>query len=574
MTTAFSTTAVWLHQQQIFEMVFQQAPDPMLILDALGQVVRVNARAERLFQINEREMRARQLEKLLPCTLSSAGSQPTTIGGLWVMQSGSWSSFVTFPDGCRVPVLVAISAISSGDEPLWMAVLREQSPSTAVPEISAGRVLHDSLTGLPNRDLFMDRLGRAVGRAHRRSDYAFAVLLLDLDRFQVINGSLGHAIGDELLRSVAERIKDCAHTVDTIARLGGDEFVLLLDDLREPSEAVRLADRLLEALSAPFRLGDQDVYTSASIGIALSATGYSHEAEVLRDADTAMYRAKALGKARHEMFDTAMHTRALETLQLEAELRLALLRTQFRVFYQPILNGSDDRFVGFEALVRWEHPERGLVSPADFIPVAEDTGLIVQIGNWVLREACMQLRAWRDQGFAGLRIAVNCSARQFERPGFDAVVAEILAETGVKPDEVELEITEGVIMRHVGSSLATLHGLQARGIRIAVDDFGTGYSSLGYLKTLPISSLKVDRSFMRDATSDARSAAIINAIVVLAHSLELNVVAEGIELVDQLEYLRSIKCDEYQGFLVSRPVSGPDATLLLQSNHAMSLPAS
>jgi diguanylate cyclase (GGDEF)-like protein/PAS domain S-box-containing protein len=570
LTIAFSDGAE-TRQQQLFESVFQQAPDAILILDSTSRVVRVNARAERLFRLDEHELCSTPLRELLPSDHAYTGPTfPASETGLYSggLRAGSWSSILRQADGSHTPVLISVSAIASDDKALWIAVVREQTEFTWMPQGTVPQVLHDSLTGLPNRDLFMDRLRRAVGRARRHADYAFAMLLLDLDRFQVVNGSLGHAIGDDLLRAVALRLEDCARSVDTIARLGGDEFAILLDDLRDPSQAVRVADRLISEISAPFKLRGQDVYTSASIGIALSASGYEHESDVLRDADTAMYRAKALGKARHEMFDSEMHTRALKLLQTEAELRQAIDHGQFRVFYQPIIHGSDCRFVGFEALVRWEHPTRGLVSPLEFIPVAEDTGLIVPIGGWVLREACSQLKSWHDAGYRSLRMAVNCSARQFEQPGFDQLVMDTIQSAGVSPEHVELEITEGVIMRNVGAGLARLDALREHGIRISVDDFGTGYSALGYLKDLPLSSLKIDRSFMCDAVANASTAAIVDAIVVLAHNLRLNVIAEGVETSEQLEYLRSVGCDEYQGFLVSRPVPADQAFALLAANQS------
>lgn len=559
------------HQRQLFESVFQQAPNAMLILDPSGRVLRINARAERLFKLDEAEILAMPLSYLLaarPQAIDVTTSFDDGVDEVGAVRSGSWTASVRHPNGGNVPVVVTTSAIATDHNTLWMAVIHDISLTPSASDTSGRQVLHDPLTGLPNRDLFLDRLGRAVGRARRRSDYAFAVLILDLDRFQVINGSLGHAIGDDLLRAVARRIEDCGRAVDTIARLGGDEFAMLMDDIRDPSEVVRVADRLLAEISKPFDVQGQQVYTSVSIGIALSATGYDNESDMLRDADTAMYRAKAMGKARHEMFDSAMHTRALNLLRMEAELRQALERQQFRVFFQPIVDAVNDQFVGFEALVRWEHPERGLVPPGDFIPVAEDTGLIVPIGNWILREACARVRTWQVEGYGPLRIAVNCSARQFEQPGFDEVVAAILRETGLPPDQLELEITEGVIVRNVSAS-ATLERLRARGIRIAVDDFGTGYSALGYLKNLPITSLKVDQSFVRDVIDDPRSAAIVRVIVELAHGLGINVIAEGVETEAQLAFLRELACDEFQGFLVSRPVPSDQAVALLSGRHAL-----
>jgi EAL domain-containing protein (putative c-di-GMP-specific phosphodiesterase class I) len=359
--------------------------------------------------------------------------------------------------------------------------------------------------------------------------------------------------------------------VDTIARIGGDEFAILLDEICDPSEAIGVADRLLQDISQPFTLQGQQIYTSASIGIALSATGYAHEAEVLRDADSAMYRAKAQGKACHAMFDGERHTRAVRQHQLEAELRQALERREFRLYYQPIFCLANTSLVGFEALARWEHPELGRISPAEFIPLAELSGLIVTLGDWVLREACAQIRRWEDEGYGALRMSVNCSVRQFEQPGFDEVIARILQQTGVAPEQLDLEITEGVIMRDVGTSLATLRRLRDLGVQISIDDFGTGYSGLGYLRHLPVTSLKIDQSFVRDLLGDQRSAAIVNSIVTLAHSLDLNVVAEGVETEAQLHCLRDLSCDEFQGFLMSPPVPADQLTSILGQNHSRRL---
>jgi EAL domain-containing protein (putative c-di-GMP-specific phosphodiesterase class I) len=322
---------------------------------------------------------------------------------------------------------------------------------------------------------------------------------------------------------------------------------------------VRFAERIQSAIAVPLLLSGHEVYLTVSIGIALSQTGYESGFDVLRDADTAMYRAKALGKARHEMFDEAMHERARRTLEIEAELRQAIDREQFVLRYQPIVTVDHQKAVGFEALVRWEHPERGLIPPNDFIPLAEETGVIVPLGMWVLRSACAQLRQWHDDGWTDLRIAVNCSAHQVEKSGFETLVGEILDEYGLDGRYLELEITEGVLLRNADATLETLRKLRARGVRIAIDDFGTGYSALGYIKSLPITTLKVDRSFTRDVDSDTRTAAIVGAIVTIAHSLGLTVVAEGVETEGQRLFMNAQHCDEYQGYLTSPPVPPVEA---------------
>lgn len=541
---------------QLFEAVFQQAPDPIVVLDSDGCVLRINARAERLFGHDDHALRGTRIGQLLPGgsqRVATARGQRAEEAGVGP-RSGSWTTFARRADGSRVQVIVSTSWVAADNESLCVTVIREAGTGRDEIESIARAVLHDPLTGLPNRDLFMDRLGRAFRRAGRRSDFLFAVLMLDLDRFKVVNGSLGHRVGDELLRAISRRLEDSVRTVDTIARLGGDEFAILLDDIKDAGDAIRVADRVLGDVSVPFRVAGHEVYATASIGIALSAPRYESEHEVLRDADTAMYRAKALGKARHEMFDAEMHDRAVARLRLEAELRQAIEAEEFRVHYQPIVAGPGGRIVGLEALVRWEHPRRGMISPGEFIPVAEETGLIVPIGSWVLQTACERLKQWHAEGYPDLRMAVNCSARQFEQAGFDEIVGDILESTGLDGRFIELEITEGVVMKDIGATVATLHGLRARDIRIAIDDFGTGYSALGYLKSLPITTLKIDQSFVRDVNADPGTAAIVGAIVNLAHSLQLNVIAEGVETPEQLDFLLSQDCDEYQGFLISRPI--------------------
>ncbi|MBI4641552.1 MAG: EAL domain-containing protein [Candidatus Tectomicrobia bacterium] len=428
---------------------------------------------------------------------------------------------------------------------------------------------HDGLTGLPNRTLFVDRLGRAIARAKRREDYIFAVLFLDLDRFKVVNDSLGHMIGDQLLIALTRRLEICLRNGDTVARLGGDEFAILLDDVKDLNDATRVADRIQKDLATPFNLSGQEVFTTSSIGITLSTTGYDRPEDILRDADTAMYRAKALGKARYEIFDTTMHARAVALLQLEANLRRAIERQEFQVYYQPIVSLGTGRITSFETLVRWQHPQRGLVSPGEFIPVAEETGLIVPIGEWVLRTACAQNKAWQEAGLPRLSVAVNLSARQFQDQNLPDLIQQVLAETGMAAHDLKLEITESIAMQNIDLSITVLNELSAMGMQVSIDDFGTGYSSLAYLKRFPVSTLKIDRSFVRDIPGDVDDAAITSAIIAMAHSLKLKVIAEGVETEEQLAFLRSHQSDEMQGYLFSRPVPAEAFTKLLQEGRSL-----
>ncbi|MET0623315.1 MAG: EAL domain-containing protein [Pyrinomonadaceae bacterium] len=420
--------------------------------------------------------------------------------------------------------------------------------------------LHDALTGLPNRALLMSHLKLAVEHAKRRPGYLFAVLFLDLDRFKVINDSLGHVAGDQLLVQLARRLEECIRSTDTVARLGGDEFALLLSDIEDYADAARVAERIQEELSLPFHLGGHEVYTSASIGITLSATGYQEPEAILRDADTVMYRAKANGKARHELFDEAMHARAVALLRTETDLRRAVERDEFRVVYQPILSLPTAEVAGFEALVRWQHPERGVVPPSEFIPVAEETGLIVEIGRRVLFESCRRLREWQGRGLvpASLHVSVNLSGKQFAQAGLAASVAGALAETGLDPRCLRLEITESVVMANAEAACSTLGALRALGIGVSIDDFGTGYSSLSYLHRFPVDTLKIDRSFVSRMGQPDENGEIVRTILTLASNLGMGVVAEGVETARQAEMLGELGCEYAQGFLFARPLD-PEA---------------
>jgi diguanylate cyclase (GGDEF)-like protein/PAS domain S-box-containing protein len=423
----------------------------------------------------------------------------------------------------------------------------------------------DALTGLPNRVLFMDQLGRALERAKYIRNYQFAVFFLDLDRFKLVNDSLGHLIGDQLLIAAAKRLKSCLHSGDIVARLGGDEFAILMQETKYVSDATSVAERIQKALSQPFNLIGQEVFSSASIGIALSESGYERPEDLLRDADTAMYRAKALGKARCEMFDTEMRDRAVARLQLETDLRRALERREFQVYYQAITSLATGQISGFEALVRWQHPTRGLISPEEFIPIAEETGLIVPIDQWVLLQACNQMKQWQElYGNRSLTICVNFSSKQFMQPDLVGQIRQVLEETGLEPNTLNLELTEHLIMENAESSIALLQQLRGLDVRVGIDDFGTGYSSLSYLYRFPIDTLKIDRSFISQMGAGEENSVIVRTIINLAHNLGAEVVAEGVETEEQLQLLKRLHCEHAQGFYFSDPVNAETAEQLIQ----------
>ncbi|HEY9282437.1 MAG TPA: bifunctional diguanylate cyclase/phosphodiesterase [Pyrinomonadaceae bacterium] len=420
---------------------------------------------------------------------------------------------------------------------------------------------HDALTGLPNRLLLADHLRLAIGRAKRHPDHSFALIFLDLDRFKYINDSLGHAAGDQLLITIARRLENSLRPTDTVARLGGDEFAILLDGLEDDGDAVHVAERVQQELTSPFHLSGHEVFTTASIGITLSRTGYEHPENVLRDADTAMYRAKENGKARYELFDSVMHARAVERLKLENDLRRAVERGEFEVYYQPIVSLDSERIAGFEALVRWDHPERGFVLPAEFIPVAEETGLIVEIGQWVLRESCRQMREWQRRSFDNrlLTLSVNLSGKQFLQPNLIGCVKQILHETDLDPRCLKLEITESIMMENAEAASAMLVQLRGLGVKLSIDDFGTGYSSLSYLHRFPVNTLKIDRSFVMRMGDAGENSEIVRTILTLASNLGMDVVAEGVETEGQLAQLKAMRCPYGQGYLFSKPVDAAGA---------------
>jgi diguanylate cyclase (GGDEF)-like protein len=420
--------------------------------------------------------------------------------------------------------------------------------------------LHDGLTGLPNRTLLMERIELTIEQAKLDDDYMYALLFIDLDRFKIINDSLGHAIGDQLLIAVSNLLQHCLRDSDIVARLGGDEFIILLDEIKEIHDATAIGDRIQQKLRSPFEIEGQHIFTSASIGVVSGSSSYNNASDLLRDADIAMYRAKAKGKARYEIFDQAMYHETLKLIELENSLRLAIKRNEFVLHYQPIISLGNNDLVGFEALIRWQHPTRGSISPVEFIPIAEDTGLIVDIGEWLLKEACQQLQKWQKQfdfipQVASLKMSINLASQQLQEPEFIHKLDQILEETGINGSSLRLEITESVLIEPGGSVQNTLKQIRKRNIKLSIDDFGTGYSSLSYLRRFPIDNLKIDRSFIEQMNCDSENFEIVRVIITLAKTLGMDAISEGVETLQQLQQLRALGCEFGQGYLFAKPLS-------------------
>ncbi|HEX8161541.1 MAG TPA: PAS domain S-box protein [Pyrinomonadaceae bacterium] len=546
--------------------LFAAMTDVILVLDREGRHLKVAPTNPALLYKAPAEMLGRRLHEVLPREQAdeflghirrSLGARETVnfeyrldVGGVEHWFAGTVS-----------PVI--------DDAVIWVA--RDITERKRAEEKLLHIAFHDSLTGLPNRALFTDHLKLAVAASKRQPAALFAVLFLDLDRFKVINDSLGHPVGDELLVSIARRLEHGLRAGDTVARLGGDEFAILLNNLDHPEDALRVAERVQEQLAQPLEIGGHEVFTTASIGIALSTTGYTNEEDVLRDADTVMYRAKAQGAARYEVFDQVMHARVCALLKLENDLRRAIERKEFCLYYQPIVALATGRISGFEALVRWNHPERGLVPPSEFIPLAEETGLIVPLGMWVLEAACRQMHEWHalSPSHRDLKLSVNLSGRQFAQADLLARITRVLGETRFDPRCLQLEITESVVMDNAKAIVALMGDLRALGLELAIDDFGTGYSSLSYLQRFPIHTLKIDRSFISPhGDEDRENAEIVRTIVLLARNMGKDVVAEGVETEEQLARLRALGCEYGQGYIFSRPQdAGATEALLREGLH-------
>ena len=442
-----------------------------------------------------------------------------------------------------------------------VVVSRDITERKQIEEQLFHRAFHDTLTNLPNRILFMEQLEGAIAQAKWNENYLFAVLFIDLDRFKNVNDSLGHLVGDQMLIAIARRLETCVRPNDVVARLGGDEFIILLDNIRDVEEAQKIADRIKQELEIPIDLEGHNIFTTASIGITANTRKYDRPEDLLRDADTAMYEAKANGKARHALFDTGQHSLAVARWQLETDLWQAVKRQEFQLYYQPIISLIDGKLIAVEALLRWQHPQRGLLGPEKFISLAEETGLIVPVGKWLLHTACNQIQHWRAAGQPNLNVTINMSARQLQQPDFLPFIDSVLAESKLPAQALELEITEDIRTQNI--DLTILTQLRNKGINISIDDFGIG-SSLESLKQFPLTTLKIDQSFVKGMLTDIKDKAIITTIIAMAHSLNLKVIAEGVENKEQLDYLMAQQCDAVQGYLFSQPIPASELAELLE----------
>ncbi len=544
--------------------LFEQSESGLLTCTADGRVRRCSpVAAEMLGAVAEAVIGTQISRWLTPLGTEDAG-----------YPSGQWETTARRRTGSTFPVELTVSEAQLDDRPQRIMVVRDITDRKLTQERLTFLANYDSLTGLPNRVLFRDRLAQAMARA-RRTGTPMALMFLDLDNFKVINDSLGHDVGDQLLRHVAEALKGCLREVDsvtrrssaedafTVSRLGGDEFTVIAEEVAGPDEAAQIARRILEVLERPVRMLETDLYVSASIGISMFPADDADLDGLIRHTDMAMYRSKAMGRSTYSFYSQELSAEVAARLQLENSLRRAHEQREFVVFYQPKAALATGEITGVEALIRWHRPGHGTVAPDRFIGALEDSGLILPVGAWVLRTALQQLAAWDASGLPPLNVAVNLSARQFRQEYLAKFVAQTLAETGIAPHRLELELTESLLMEDNEANRNVLASLAAMGVRVAIDDFGTGHSSLSYLKRFDVDTLKIDRSFVSELPHDAEDAAIATAVVAMGHSLNMKVVAEGVETDAQAEFLLALGCDEMQGYLLSRPLPAPQLTAWL-----------
>jgi diguanylate cyclase (GGDEF)-like protein/PAS domain S-box-containing protein len=558
-----------VHDAQLSKLssVMEQTADIVIVTDTAGYIEYVNPSFEKITGYTYKEA-----VNNTPHLLASGKHKPAFYKHLWdtITAGNSYSNiFINRrKDGSLYYEEKTITPIKdhAGTITHFVSTGKDISEHIQVQEHLQHMTHHDALTDLPNRNLFLDRLQQSLTRA-RWHNRLVAVMFLDMDRFKYINDTFGHNVGDQLLLQLSERLSKCVRDGDTIGRFGGDEFAILLDDIDSDKHISSLAEKLLDALKQPFKIHKQELFVTASIGVSIFPNDGEDADTLLHNADVAMYRAKELGKNNYQFYSDDLSAQIFERLTLENHLRRAVENNEFVLYYQPQIDAHNERITGVEALLRWQHPDLGLVSPNNFIPLLEETGLIEQVGHWLLETACRQSRDWHDAGWPYLHMSVNISSRQFNNPDFISSVHDIISTTGINPEFLELEITESMLMRNASATIHALNSLSRLGVRFAIDDFGTGYSSLSYLRRFPIDTIKIDRSFIHDVTDNPDDAAITSAIIVMAKNLSLNVIAEGVENQQQLEFLSSRNCHYLQGNLISPPLPAEELTELLNKQN-------
>jgi diguanylate cyclase len=558
-----------IQSERKFRSLIESANDAIILSDSRGTIISWNKGAECIFGFNKNEALGKKLQIIIPEKYREAHQkgmdryiatgEPKVIGKTVELEG-------LRKDGSEFPIELSLASWTEDGNVFFSSIIRDITVRKRNEAKINQMIYRDPLTGLPNRLLLNDRLAQALDQANNNKQ-TLGIMFIDLDRFKYINDTLGHAVGDELLIEVAKRVEACVGNVDTVSRQGGDEFIVLMPNTTS-DEVTKKAQKIIEAFSHSVMVNEQELFVTPSIGISMYPGDGRDIETLIKNADTAMYRVKEQGKNNFQFYTPEMNEDVTKKMQLEVGLRKALERNEFHIVYQPQIDVMTGQMIGAEALLRWEHPEWGSISPAEFIPIAEETGLILQIGEWVLRGACLQNKKWQDDGFPQVRVAVNISSRQFQQSDLVERVREILKETGLAPEYLELELTESII-QDSKYAVAKMQQLKEMGIHLSIDDFGTGYSSLSYLKTFPIHTLKIDRSFTRNIYADPKDASLVETIISMAHNLNLKVIAEGVETEEQLQFLQQKQCNEAQGYFFSRPITASAMEAVLHGKKAV-----